>query len=177
MIAFPLTAAKIVGTDIFHAAVLLAVAGVGHLVAGSVDLHATAWLLIGSIPGVLLGGRFTVRLPDRTLRFALAATLFLAGVKLVDPPDGDAIVIGGAVVALVAVVVGWCAGSRASPRSAAARHERPAARSSACASPGRRSGSRSACASTDELVGLPELGRFEDHAGYDGVILGLPGSD
>ena len=56
LIAFPLTAAKIVGTDIFHAAILLAVAGAGHLVAGHVDLAATGWLLIGSVPGVLLGG-------------------------------------------------------------------------------------------------------------------------
>ncbi len=55
LIAFPLTAAKIVGTDIFQAAILLAVAGAGHLVAGSVDLAATGWLLIGSIPGVLIG--------------------------------------------------------------------------------------------------------------------------
>ena len=53
LIAFPLTAAKIVGTDIFHAAILLAVAGAGHLVAGHVDLAATGWLLIGSVPGVL----------------------------------------------------------------------------------------------------------------------------
>ena len=87
LIAFPLTAAKIVGTDIFHAAILLAVAGAGHLVAGHVDLAATGWLLIGSVPGVLIGGHFTVRLPDRALRIALAATLTLAGVKLVDHPE------------------------------------------------------------------------------------------
>ena len=102
LVAFPLTAAKIVGTDIFHAALLLTVAGAGHLVAGHVDLVATGWLLIGSVPGVLLGGHFTVRLPDRALRIALAATLTLAGVKLVDPPGADAIVIGGAVIASIA---------------------------------------------------------------------------
>ncbi len=98
LIAFPLTAAKVVGTDIFHAAILLAVAGFGHLVAGSVDLAATGWLLVGSIPGVLLGGRVTVRLPDRALRSALAVTLFLAGVKLIDFPGADAVLV--AVVAL-----------------------------------------------------------------------------
>ena len=36
---------RIVGTDIFHAAALLWVAGAGHLIIGDVDLHATAWLL------------------------------------------------------------------------------------------------------------------------------------
>ena len=99
LIAFPLTAAKIVGTDIFHAAVLLTVAGAGQLVAGHVDLGATGWLLIGSVPGVLIGGRLTVRLPDRALRVALASTLTLAGVKLLDPPGSDAIVSEHACVA------------------------------------------------------------------------------
>ena len=51
LLVFPLTAAKIVGTDIFHAAALLWVAGISHLVHGNVDLHAMVWLLLGSIPG------------------------------------------------------------------------------------------------------------------------------
>jgi uncharacterized membrane protein YfcA len=113
LIMFPLTAAKIVGTDIFHAAVLLTVAGAGQLVAGHVDLGATGWLLIGSVPGVLIGGRLTVRLPDRALRVALAATLTLAGVKLLDPPGSDAIVaVGAALAALGALVQAgrWLAG-------------------------------------------------------------------
>jgi uncharacterized protein len=106
LIAFPLTAAKIVGTDIFHAAVLLAVAGAGQLIAGHVDLAATGWLLIGSVPGVLIGGMFTVRLPDRSLRIALAATLTLAGVKLIDPPGADLVILVGAVAAgIVALAV------------------------------------------------------------------------
>jgi uncharacterized membrane protein YfcA len=123
LIAFPLTAAKIVGTDIFHAAVLLTVAGAGHLVAGHVDLGATGWLLIGSVPGVLIGGQFTVKLPDRALRIALAGTLTLAGVKLVDPPGGDAIVLGGAIVAAGAALLAtmrWRAGRGADARLAAA---------------------------------------------------------
>jgi len=117
LVAFPLTAAKIVGTDIFHAAILLAAAGAGHLVAGSVDLRATGWLLIGSIPGVLIGGRFTVKLPDRSLRIMLAATLTLAGVKLVEPPGANAIVLVGALVGAVAAMVAlarWL-GSRGAP--------------------------------------------------------------
>jgi uncharacterized membrane protein YfcA len=105
LIAFPLTAAKVVGTDIFHAAVLLTVAGIGHLAIGHVDLAATGWLLIGSIPGVLIGGQFTVKLPDRSLRIALAATLTLAGIKLVDPPGADVLVVLGAVIAGVAVLI------------------------------------------------------------------------
>ena len=39
LLVFPLRAAKIVGTDIFHAAALLWVAGFGHFIAGNVDLR------------------------------------------------------------------------------------------------------------------------------------------
>src|SRR3982751_986706 len=60
VLVFPLTIAKIVGTDIFHAAALLWVAGFGHLVAGNVDLRTMMWLLTGSIPGVLLSSQFTL---------------------------------------------------------------------------------------------------------------------
>ena len=61
VLVYPLTMSKIVGTDIFHAAALLWVAGIGHIVGGNVDFHATLWLLTGSIPGVLISSRFTVR--------------------------------------------------------------------------------------------------------------------
>jgi uncharacterized protein len=84
LVVFPLRSAKVVGTDIFHAAALLWVAGLGHLVAGNVDLHAVAWLLLGSIPGVLLSSGLTLRLSDRVLRRVLAVTLLASGVKLVD---------------------------------------------------------------------------------------------
>jgi uncharacterized membrane protein YfcA len=92
LVLFPLTAAKIVGTDIFHAAALLWVAGIGHLVAGNVDLAATGWLLLGSIPGVLAGSQLTVKLPDRSLRIALATVLTLSGVKLTGIP-GEAVIL------------------------------------------------------------------------------------
>jgi uncharacterized membrane protein YfcA len=93
LLVFPLTAAKIVGTDIFHAAALLWVAGIAHLLHGNVDLVATGWLLIGSIPGILIGSQVTVRLPERSLRIALATVLTLAGVKLLELPGSDGLVI------------------------------------------------------------------------------------
>ena len=60
LVVFPLRAHKIVGTDIFHAAALLYVAGFGHFVAGNVDFSTVGWLLIGSIPGVLVGSQLTL---------------------------------------------------------------------------------------------------------------------
>ena len=71
------------------------------------------WLLIGSVPGVLIGGRFTVKLPDRALRIALAATLTLAGIKLVDPPGSDGILVAGAATAAIGALYAtarWLAG-------------------------------------------------------------------
>jgi uncharacterized protein len=105
LLAYPLAARFIVGTDIFHAAALLWVAGVGHLVAGNVDLGAIGWLLVGSVPGVLLGSQASVRMPDRVLRLALAAALGLSGLKILDAPYSDLIVVAGLVVGLVALGV------------------------------------------------------------------------
>ena len=94
LLAFPLPAALLIGTDIFHAAVLLWVAGAGHLVAGNVDVHAMAWLLVGSIPGVLIGSQLTVKMADRALRLVLAVTLTLSGIKLLEVPGSSWIVVG-----------------------------------------------------------------------------------
>jgi uncharacterized protein len=95
VLVYPLTMAKIVGTDIFHAAALLWVAGIGHMIGGNVDYHATAWLLTGSIPGVLISSRFTVRLPDVILRLSLGTILVLSGLKLVNFPAAQWILLGG----------------------------------------------------------------------------------
>jgi uncharacterized membrane protein YfcA len=105
LLAFPLTAAKIVGTDLWHAAALLWVAGAGHLVAGNVDLGATAWLLIGSVPGVLLGSQVTVKLPEHSLRIGLATVLAASGVALAEIPAANAVMFAVLVLGVAAAVV------------------------------------------------------------------------
>jgi uncharacterized protein len=95
VLVYPLTMAKIVGTDIWHAAALLWVAGIGHLISGNVDLHATAWLLTGSIPGILISSRFTVKTPDVVLRVALGSVLLLSGLKLLNVPAANWVLGGG----------------------------------------------------------------------------------
>jgi uncharacterized protein len=123
LLVFPLTASKVVGTDIFHAAALLWVAGAGHLVAGNVDLGATGWLLVGSIPGVLLGSQVSINLPERALRLGLATTLTLAGLKLAEVPGAEIVilaVLSVAGVVLVAVGVRKVLRSLAKPVAAAA---------------------------------------------------------
>ncbi len=82
-----------VGTDIFHAAVLLYVAGAAHWAAGNVDFGILFWLLLGSIPGVLIGGRVSFAIPEQKLRLLLASVLGLAGIKLLDVPGAGVIVV------------------------------------------------------------------------------------
>lgn len=75
--------ARIVGWDIAHAVPLTLIAGVGHWFLGSVNLDMLASLLIGSIPGIILGSMLAVRVPEWVLRPLLAATLALVGATLV----------------------------------------------------------------------------------------------
>src|SRR2546430_1254411 len=102
---YPLTLPKIVGTDIFHAAALLWVAGLGHLIRGNVDLHATAWLLIGSVPGILLASKLPLRIPQNVLRLGLATVLALSGIKLLNVPQASWIIGIGIGLLLGAVVL------------------------------------------------------------------------
>jgi uncharacterized membrane protein YqgA involved in biofilm formation len=64
-----------------------------------------AWLLLGSVPGILIGSQVTVKLPERSLRVALATVLLASGVRLVEVPAYDiwvpAILVVGAVLAAV----------------------------------------------------------------------------
>jgi uncharacterized membrane protein YfcA len=107
LLLYPLTARRIVGTDMLHAALLLWVAGAGHLLHGNVDLHAMAWLLVGSIPGVLLGSHLSIRVNERALRLAFAFVLILSGIKLVEVPAATTIIaVSGALVILALVLRG-----------------------------------------------------------------------
>jgi uncharacterized membrane protein YfcA len=104
LLVYPLTAKKIVGTDMFHAAALLWVAGTSHLLHGDVDKHAMAWLLVGSIPGVLIGSQMSIKVPERALRIAFGIVLVLSGIKIVGVPQATYVIASclgvGAVVLL-----------------------------------------------------------------------------
>jgi uncharacterized membrane protein YfcA len=106
LFVFSLSAHKVVGTDILHAAALLYVAGFGHWIAGNVDLSTVGWLLIGSIPGILIGSHWSVRIPEAWLRLALADVLAISGLKLVQVPNVVlAVAIGVSVAGALFVVV------------------------------------------------------------------------
>ena len=103
VLVYPLTMPRIVGTDIFHAAALLWVAGIGHLIIGDVDLHATAWLLTGSVPGILISSRYTLTLPDLTIRAGLGGILIISGLKLLNVPEANW-VLGGGLITLAVIL-------------------------------------------------------------------------
>ncbi len=75
--------ARIVGSDIAHAVPLTLVAGIGHWVLGSVNPDMLVSLLIGSIPGIVLGSVLASRVPEWVLRPLLAVTLAVVGATLV----------------------------------------------------------------------------------------------
>jgi len=89
---FRLTPQRVVGTDVFHAAVLLWAAGAAHWVGGNIDFALAGTILVGSIPGVIIGTNLAVKAPQKLLRYALAVVLIAAGTTLISK-DGDASVV------------------------------------------------------------------------------------
>jgi len=82
MIVNRLPVVRAVGTDIFHAAILVAFSSALHASIGSVNWEMVPWLLMGSIPGVVLGSRLAPRLPERTVRLAVLGVLLVSAFKL-----------------------------------------------------------------------------------------------
>ena len=77
-----LPVARIAGSDIAHAVPLTLIAGIGHLLMGSVNLTLMLALLAGSIPGIIIGSLVASNVSDKLLRIVLATTLFIVAVRL-----------------------------------------------------------------------------------------------
>jgi uncharacterized membrane protein YfcA len=77
-----LTPRLLVGTDLAHAIPLAFIAGLGHLWLGNVDYALLANLLLGSIPGVILGAIVGTRLPQAALQHGIALVLGAVAVKM-----------------------------------------------------------------------------------------------
>src|SRR3989338_8308583 len=78
-----LSAVKVVGTDIAHAVPLTALAGMGHMALGTVDLVLLGSLLLGSLPGIYIGSHLSAKVPEKVLRPVLASMLLIIGIKMV----------------------------------------------------------------------------------------------
>lgn len=79
-----LAVARIVGSDIAHAVPLTLIAGAGHWYIGSIDWQLLGTLLLGSMPGIVLGSYLTGRIPEGPIRWALAGVLLIVGIRLLN---------------------------------------------------------------------------------------------
>jgi uncharacterized membrane protein YfcA len=123
---FRLTPQRVVGTDIFHAAVLLWAAGIAHWVGGNVDFVLAGNILIGSIPGVLVGGALSVKAKTGFLRTALAVVLIASGTMLIVKEGEPSVVVPA--IAIAALMVGALFAAQAITQRASARRGTAAAR-------------------------------------------------
>ncbi|MET4044137.1 sulfite exporter TauE/SafE family protein [Bradyrhizobium sp. RT6a] len=74
--------ATIVGSDIAHAVPLTLIAGMGHWALGDVDWGLMGVLLLGSLPGIVVGSFSATRVPETVLRLTLASVLFVVAGKI-----------------------------------------------------------------------------------------------
>lgn len=119
ILVFRLTPLRVVGTDVFHAALLLWVAAFAHFLSGNVDFGLAANILIGSIPGVWIGSNLAFRLPENALRPTLAIVLLAAGLALLRKAGAD-FPIAIIFVVPLAIAVGAAALHRIRTRAARA---------------------------------------------------------
>ena len=91
---------KVVGTDVFHAAILLWAAGIAHWVGGNVDFVLAGNILLGSIPGVVIGASLSDRAPQGFLRTALGLVLVGSGIVTVQKGDPNVWPIAAAIAAV-----------------------------------------------------------------------------
>jgi len=91
---------KVVGTDVFHAAILLWAAGIAHWVGGNVDFVLAANILLGSVPGVVIGASLSDKAPQGFLRTALGLVLIGSGFVTVQKGDPEVWPIAAAVAAI-----------------------------------------------------------------------------
>ena len=110
ILLFRLAPQRVVGTDVFHAAILLWAAGLAHVTAGNVDFGLAGTILLGSVPGVWLGSHWSVRVEPAVLRTTLAVVLIGAGLALLikaglDIPIAVLVPFPAAVIALLVVTM------------------------------------------------------------------------
>ena len=117
-----LRANDLVGTDLVQAVPLVTAAALGHALFGDLKLDIAGAVLIGSIPGVLIGARISSRAPGGLIRSALVVVLLASALKLLGVPNGWVGAASG-VVALAALAFALTGRRR---RSAAAAEPVPA---------------------------------------------------
>lgn len=91
---------QVVGTDIVHAAILLAAASVAHWVGGNIDFGLAGNILVGSVPGVILGAALSGKAPQGFIRVALGVVLVASGIVTITKGDPNVWPIAAGVAAI-----------------------------------------------------------------------------
>jgi hypothetical protein len=89
ILLYKLKPRRVVGTDVFHAAVLLWTAGMTNLAFGNVDFGLMGTILIGSLPGVWIGTALVPYVPVVSLRYALGIILAAASLGVASKAGAD----------------------------------------------------------------------------------------
>jgi uncharacterized membrane protein YfcA len=121
---FRLTPRRVVGTDVFHAAILLWAAGFAHWLGGNIDFGLAGNILLGSIPGVIVGTNLSVKAPQGFLRAALGVVLLASGTTLVLKEGSWGVVIPA--VAVASLMMGTLFGAQVIQNRRALAKRRPA---------------------------------------------------
>ncbi|HEX8959156.1 MAG TPA: sulfite exporter TauE/SafE family protein [Solirubrobacterales bacterium] len=104
---FRLVPKKVVGTDVFHAAVLLWAAGLAHWIGGNVDFTLAGNILLGSVPGVVIGAALSSRAPQGFIRTALGIVLVASGIVTIQKGDPTVWPIAAAVAGVSLALLIW----------------------------------------------------------------------
>ncbi|MGB9377751.1 MAG: sulfite exporter TauE/SafE family protein [Mycobacteriales bacterium] len=124
-----LKASQLVGTDLTQAVPLVASAALSHIIFGDFQLGLTASLLLGAVPGVLVGATMSSRAPGGIVRRALALVLLASGLKLL---GADNVVLIS--ILIIVVLIGpplWMLARRRHGMPILAAREKSAARDKA----------------------------------------------
>jgi uncharacterized membrane protein YfcA len=97
---YRLSPKRVVGTDVVHAAILLTAAAIAHWVGGNIDFGLAANILVGSVPGVVIGAALSGKAPQGFIRIALGVVLIASGVFTIKKGDPDVWPIAAAVAGL-----------------------------------------------------------------------------
>jgi uncharacterized protein len=104
LLSYPtLRLSQLVGTDLVQAVPLVASAALAHVVFGDFHLGITASILVGSLPGIYIGARFSSRASDRVIRPVLLVVLFATALKLLGVGDGVTLALS-ATIAIAAII-------------------------------------------------------------------------
>lgn len=105
ILVFKLTPHRVVGTDVFHAALMLWAAGIAHVIGGNIDYALMGTILIGSLPGVWIGEHLVHRIPAAALRPGLGAVMLASGLGVLTKAGVDLppwLIVGAPLLVLAA---------------------------------------------------------------------------